>query len=240
MIEKFPGDALVLQPQSGKPDLLFLLFHGGGADRHQMSELAHALRGAYPQCVVVAPDGPRPLKSAALHGFEWFDDDADPVGAVAVALPGFIAQIRQWAAHFELPWPRVALGGFSQGATMVLEAVQAEAELAGRVLCFGGAPLRRPGSAPDGVCLHLLHGLLDEEVPYRHIIDAAKTWVELGADVTADVLPGVHHTLDPQLIERALHQLRNFIPAKLWREAVQTAAEMDQADRDALKRGQAH
>ena len=49
--------------------------------------------------------------------------------------------------------------------------------------------------APEGVSLHLLHGLLDEAVSYRHVVDAAQAWVELGADVTADVLPGVGHEL---------------------------------------------
>ena len=31
-------------------------------------------------------------------------------------------------------------------------------------------------------------------------------------------------------------QLRTFVPSRLWREAVTTAAEMDAADREALKR----
>ena len=155
-------------------------------------------------------------------------------------MPGFIAEVQAWAQRFGLDWPRVALAGFSQGGLMALEAVQAQEKLAGRVLAFGAAPLARPVMAPEEVSLHLLHGLLDEEVSYRHVVDAAQAWVELGADVTADVLPGVGHQMDARLIERALHQLRTFIPARLWREAVVTAAEMDQADRDALSKGRTH
>ena len=49
----------------------------------------------------------------------------------------------------------------------------------------------------------------------------------LGADITADVLPHVGHELHPALIERAMEQLRTFIPARLWREAVLAAAEQD-------------
>lgn len=233
--------AKTLLPHQGAVELLFLLFHGAGADKQQMQPLAQALRAAYPQAAVVLLDAPEPLDSDVLHGYQWFDERAQGAAAgVAAALPEFIGTVRAWASYFELPWARVALAGFSQGGLMALEAVQAEPELAGRVLSFGAAPLRRPSSAPEGVCLHLLHGMLDEAQPYSHVVDAAQAWVGLGADVTADVLPEVHHEMDPRLIDRAVHQLRHFIPAKLWREAVQTAAEMDRADQDLLRQGRAH
>ena len=47
---------------------------------------------------------------------------------------GFIERVRDWARHYALPWPRVALAGFSQGGELALEAVQREPALAGRVL----------------------------------------------------------------------------------------------------------
>jgi hypothetical protein len=92
--------------------------------------------------------------------------------------------------------------------------------------------------AITAVSLHLLHGLGDTEVPPQHVVDAARTWVDLEADITADVLPKVGHTLDPQLIERGLHQLRTFIPARLWREATLQALEMERADQAALAAAQ--
>lgn len=234
-------EALCLLPVQGEPDLLFLLLHGAGADGRQMAPLAQALHREYPQAAVVAPDAPLALPSAAVAGWRWFDDAADdPAAALRVALPGFLTQVRAWADHFALPWPRVALAGFSQGGQLALEAVLAEPKLAGRVLAFGAAPLARPDAAPEGVCLHLLHGLLDAEVPKQAVVDAANTWVGLGADLTADLLPGIGHELHARLIERGIHQLRHFIPARLWREAVQQAAEMDAADRELLARGKPH
>jgi phospholipase/carboxylesterase len=220
--------AQTLLPQQGAADLLFLLFHGQGANAGQMLPLARALHGQYPQAAVVSLDAPTPLPSRAVHGFQWFDPQ-DPVAGVAAALPEFVATVRAWSDYFELPWPRVALAGFSQGGLMALEAVQAQEQLAGRVLSFGAAPLARPVLAPEGVSLHLLQGLHDDLVPYQHVVDAAQSWVALGADVTADVLPDQGHALSELLIERALHQLRTFIPGRLWREAVQTAAAMDRA-----------
>ncbi len=231
-----------LLPAQGAVELLFLLFHGAGAHAGQMDGLAKALREQYPQAAIVALDAPQRLPSEAVDGCQWFDEaEQGLVAGVAAALPGFVATVRQWAQAFALDWPRVALAGFSQGGLMALEAVQAEAQLAGRVLSFGAAPLARPVQAPEGCTLHLLHGQRDEAVPYAHVVDAAQAWVDLGADLTADVLPNVHHEMAPALIERAMHQLRTFIPARLWREAVTTAAEMEQADRQALNdRGTLH
>ncbi|MBN8504428.1 MAG: esterase [Burkholderiales bacterium] len=233
--------SLALLPEQGAPDLLFLLLHGDGADGRQMEPLALALRREYPQAAVVALDAPLALPSQNVAGWRWFDADAaDQGAALQAALPGFVARVRAWGALFGLPWPRVALAGFSQGGQMALEAVVAEPHLAGRVLAIAAAPLARPQAAPEGVCLHLLHGLDDAEVPKQHVLDAARTWVGLGADLTADLLPGVGHELHAQLIERGIHQLRHFIPAHLWREAVQQAAEMDAADRELMSRGRPH
>ncbi|RVT88816.1 dienelactone hydrolase family protein [Inhella crocodyli] len=231
-----------LLPAQGAVELLFLLFHGAGAHAGQMDGLAQALRAQYPQAAIVALDAPLRLPAKAIDGFQWFDEaEQGLVAGVAAALPGFVATVRQWAQAFALDWPRVALGGFSQGGLMALEAVQAEARLAGRVMSFGAAPLARPVSAPEGCTLHLLHGQRDEAVPYAHVVDAAQAWVDLGADITADVLPHVHHEMAPVLIERAMHQLRTFIPARLWREAVSTASEMERADQQALNdRGTLH
>jgi phospholipase/carboxylesterase len=223
------------RPATGPAELLFVLLHGSGATPAQMQPLADALRAQYPQAALALLQAPERLPSEAVHGYRWCDD-AEANTALPLAVPALVADVRRLTAELQLDWPRVALAGFSQGGTLALQAVQQEPRLAGRVLALGAAPLARPQTAPEGVCLHLLHGLLDEQVPFRHVVDAAQTWVDLGADVTADVLPGVGHTLDACLIERAMEQLRTFIPSRLWREAVSQAAEMDAADRGAMQR----
>lgn len=224
--------ALVSLPVQGKTELLFLLCHGVGGQAANMAPLAAALRAQYPQAAVVslnAPDGFDGMQGTG--GFQWFSasgvTDMNRGERVDAALPGFIARIRAWAAHFELDWPMVALAGFSQGAIMALEAVQAEANLVGRVIAVGSRYAYVPQHAPQGVCIHLLHGTADAVLPYRLVVDAANALVAEGADVTADVLPGIGHELHPKLVDKAMEQLRTFIPARLWREAVFAAAEQD-------------
>ncbi|MET0520254.1 MAG: esterase [Burkholderiaceae bacterium] len=239
------GAARVDLPARGPVELLFLLCHGVGGQAAQMAPLAAALRAQYPQAAIVSLNGSEPNDGlaagagAAGSGFQWFSmgglDGADGPALLAervgAALPGFIARVRRWAAHFELDWPRVALAGFSQGAILSLEALQAEPRLAGRVIALAGAYAWLPQQAPQEVCVHLLHGMDDAVLPYRPIVGAARALLDLGADVTADVLPGVGHTVHPQLVDKAMEQLRSFVPARLWREAVVAAAEQQKQER---------
>jgi len=221
--------ALALLPDKGVANLLFLLFHGAGADATQMRPMAQALRAQYPQSAVLALTGfePYDLIPGGGAGHQWYSlagaDDDNHAHRVAAVMPQFIATVRAWAEHFELPWPQVALGGFSQGAVMALEAVQAEPELAGRVLAFGGAYATDPEHAPHHVSVHLLHGQNDGVLPYVDQVHAAKRLIALGGDVTLDVLPDIGHEMHPELIARALEQLQTFVPAHVWREALQDA-----------------
>jgi phospholipase/carboxylesterase len=95
------------------------------------------------------------------------------------------------------------------------------------VLAFGGRHALAPEHAPEEVSIHLLHGMADAVMPYQLAVRSAEILVQLGADVTADVLPGLGHELHPALIDKAMEQLRTFVPARLWREALLAAAEQD-------------
>jgi phospholipase/carboxylesterase len=212
-------------PASGAPDLLFLLFHGVGASAPHMAPLAQRLAQEYPQAAVLCVDAPDPFDAApAGGGRQWFSIDgiseANRPARIAATLPRFIATVRSLQQRFAIDWPRTALVGFSQGAIVALEAVQAEPELAGRVIAFSGRHGTAPEHAPRDTCVHLLHGLDDRVVPPGPAIDAAERLVALGGDVTADVLPGIGHELHPRLIEQAIEQLRSFLPKKAWRDAL--------------------
>jgi len=215
-------------PEQGEPDLLFLLFHGVGANAGHMAVLAQRLAQEYPQAAVLCVDAPDEFDAApGRGGRQWFSiqgvSDENRPARVAAALPRFVATVRALQLRFAMEWPRTALFGFSQGAIMALEAAQAEPELAGRVIAFSGRYASPPDHAPRDTCVHLLHGLDDAVVPHGPAVDAARRLVALGADVTADVLPGIGHELDPRLIERAIDQLRGFLPRRAWREAFEAA-----------------
>ncbi len=213
-------------PAQGRPDLLFLLFHGLGGQPYDMSPAMDRLAAEYPQAALVALPGPEPFDAVPGGGAgnQWYSarglGPGDEARRVDEALPGFVLAIRREQARIGIAWTHTALVGFSQGAVMALEAVQHERQLAGRVLAFGGRPARLPDHVPPDTTVHFLHGLQDTEVPHGPAVEAARQLVRLGGDVTADVLPGIGHELHPHLIERAVEQLRSFLPKRAWREAL--------------------
>lgn len=207
------------------PELLFALLPDGGIapdGPDTLAPLAAALQAQYPGAVLLQLHPP--LRDGEGRCRWWAGESPSPEG-LAQALPGLVGRLRAEAARLQLPWQRVALAGVGDGALLALEAVQAEAQLVGRVLAFAGGYLSRPVHAPQEVCVHLVHGLADQRFPYRHVVDAAQALVDLGADVTADLLPHLDHGLHPALIAKAMEQLRTFIPARLWREALIAAQE---------------
>lgn len=212
-------------PDTPAPELLFVLLTDSGIapdGPDTLAPLAAALQQQYPRAALLTVHPP--LRDAEGRRRWWLDPSATPDG-VAAALPHLLQPLRAEAERLALPWPRVALAGVGDGALLALEAVQAEPALVGRVLAFAGGYLARPQVAPVDVCIHLLHGLEDRRYPSRHVVDAARALVDLGADVTADLLPHLDHGLHPALIDKAMEQLRNFIPARLWREALLAAQE---------------
>ncbi|MES3015644.1 MAG: esterase [Pseudomonadota bacterium] len=227
--------ALAHLPDQGPPELLYLLFHGVGATAESMLPLAQRLIREYPQAAVLCVNAPYRFDAVIgeNEGKQWFsirrvDEDNRP-GRVAAALPVFIATVRAMQQRFDMSWERTALAGFSQGAVMALEAVQAEPMLAGRVLAFSGRHATAPAHAPADTTVHLFHGTADMVIPAAAAIDSAQTLVELGADVTADVLPGIAHELHPLLMDKAIEQLRTFLPKKVWRAAMSEAPVLPRA-----------
>lgn len=231
--------ALAHLPEHGPPELLYLLFHGVGATAESMLPLAQRLIREYPQAAVLCLNAPDTFdaviapKEGESEGRQWFsirrvDEDNRP-GRVAAALPAFIAMVRAMQQRFEMSWERTALAGFSQGAVMALEAVQAEPMLAGRVLAFSGRHATAPTHVPNDTAVHLFHGMADTVIPPAAAVDSAQTLLELGADVTADVLPGIAHELHPELLDKAIGQLRTFLPKKVWREVMSEAPVLPRA-----------
>ncbi len=229
--------SLARLPNEGSIELLFLLFHGHGQGPQAMQPLATALANEYPQAAVLCLQAPDPADDPSGRqrstGFQYFprvglteDNRAQRADA---ALPPFIALVRGFQDRFQVSWERTALAGFSQGAIIALEAVQAEPRLAGRVLAFGGRHASLPDHAPVDTTLHLLHGMADAVVPIAPVIEAARQLVLLGADITADILPDIGHELHPLLIDKAIEQLRTFLPRRLWREAISEAAMLPEA-----------
>ncbi len=233
----FP-DPFIFIPKTEKPQLLFVLLHGESADPRQMFPLAEAIKHAFPRAMVVLPYAFENIPAGApaseadrrgITGYHWID----PVGLresnyaerVAQALPELIAQIRRIQSAYGLSGQQTALAGFSQGASMALEASHAQPDLAGRVLAFSGLYAALPATVPPTTMLHFFHGANDQQVSAEDVESTLVRLGELQGDATLDVASRIGHELHEALIKQAVVRLQTCVPLRNWEDALGTLQE---------------
>lgn len=212
---------LIYVPAQGAPRQLFVLLHDDAASPAQLGRLAQAVKQAFPQSMVVLPYAPLRSADAAHH---WFEQEGlsekNYVERVRTALPALIALIQRLQRQYRLEGEHTALAGFGQGATLALEAVHAQFDLAGRVLAFSGCHARLPDMAPPATTLHLLHGEEDPVVPVEFMRETHEHLAELRGDATLDVASKVGHELHDALIRQAVYRLQTCVPLRSWKTAL--------------------
>lgn len=210
-------------PAEGAPEQLILLLHGVGASGADLAPLAQLLRAEFPQAAILCPDAPHPFDGGG-PGRQWFSvagvTEENRPERVAAVLPGLVAWVQAQQRRLGVGTAATALGGFSQGAILSLEAVAAHDGLAGRVLAFSGRYAKLPAAAPAHTTLHLFHGSADPVIPAAHARAALEHLGALNGDATLDVAEGLGHTLHPALLQRLLFRLKNHIPARTWAAAL--------------------
>ena len=214
--------SLVIARPAGPAQQLVLLFHGVGADEHDMLPLGRRLAAEFEQACVISVRSPHACDAGS--GFQWFPvrgiDEDKRAERVARALPEFLETVRHWQRETATSVAQTALVGFSQGGIMALESTRDREAPAGRVASIGGRFARLPSQPTAGTTLHLLHGKRDSVMPYALTIQAAEHLVRLGGDVTADVLPFVGHEAGPEMADCLVRRLRTYVPLRVWREAL--------------------
>lgn len=221
-------DALIVQRPAGRARQLVLLCHGLGADEQDLATLGERFAAEYPQALVASLRAPEQCDYG--FGYQWFSptalDDDRRVERVAAAVPTLTEAVRKWQRETGLGPDATLLVGFSQGATMVLEASVAEAgppALAGRVVALAGRFARLPESPPRSTTLFLVHGKADAVVHYGFTVEAAGHLVHLGADVVADVIPFLGHEISDEVLDLVIERLRTHVPRRLWEDAMRGA-----------------
>jgi phospholipase/carboxylesterase len=217
-------EALVLQQPSGAARQLVLLFHGLGGSEEDLRPVGERLATEYPEALVASLRAPHSTSCGV--GYQWFSvdgiDDVRRVERVAAEMPLFVAVIRQWQRDTGLGPEATVLVGFSQGASMVLEAATQAGDdvLAGRVVALASRYAQLPETNPGGTTLFLIHGKADEVIHYGFTVEAAKHLVALGADVVADVIPLLGHGIDAEVLDLVARRLRTHVPKRHWEAAM--------------------
>lgn len=198
----------IQQPQT-QPDQLILLFHGVGADPQDMVPLGQQLAARFPHAFVVSVQAAQ--ASDLGGGYQWFSvrgvTEENRPERVAQALPVFVEHVTHWQTQAGVSAAATTLIGFSQGAIMALESTQLAALVASQVVALSGRFAQPPRGAGAGIKLHLIHGTADSVMPYQYAVQAAQQLAELGAAVTLDLVPGLGHGVNSQVLAHVLERL---------------------------------
>jgi phospholipase/carboxylesterase len=188
------------RPADGKAEGALVLFHGRGADEHDLFPLLDVLdpeRRLHGYC----PRGPLSLPPGGAHWYAVYEvGSPDPV----TFAPSYAAA----AAWLDsLPYSSIVLGGFSQGAVMAyalglgLDRPRPDAIVA----MSGFIPATEAWEAdlsPPLPPIAIAHGLQDPVISVEYARTARRVLQEAGADLLYREYP-VDHTIDPRFLLEA-------------------------------------
>jgi phospholipase/carboxylesterase len=222
------SDAIILQQPTQTAQQLLVLHHGVGASAQAMVPLGQRLAAQFPNAFIVSVQAPY-ASDISPSGAQWFSvqgiTEENRPARVAEVMPAFIHNLRYWQQTSGVEASATALLGFSQGAIMALEAAQAQAGLAGRIVALSGRYAQLPGHAPEKTTLHLIHGKSDPVMHYGHCVAAAERLVALGGDVTADVIPNLGHAVTAEVMDLVVERFVGHIPKHHWDEVLNAATQ---------------
>lgn len=201
-----------LAPASGVVKKLVIFLHGYGSNGDDLMGLAPLMVEALPDTQFLSPDAPTTCGMGG-PGYEWFQlmDRSAParMKGTLEASPILDAYITQQRDRFGLADADIALIGFSQGTMMALHtAPRREHALAG-VVGFSGMLSGGIDGIRSKPPISLIHGEMDDVVPFSAMAMAAMALREAGLEVETYVRPRLPHSIDPEGITIAVEFLRD-------------------------------
>jgi phospholipase/carboxylesterase len=203
------------RPAAGEPEGALVLFHGRGADEHDLFPLLDILD---PERRLLGATARGPL-SLPPGGAHWYAvrrvgyPDPDTFHATYPELAGWLDGLL--AEHGVSPG-RTVLGGFSQGSVMAyaLGLGAGRPRPAGIIALSGFIPevdgFELDLSKARGLPVAIGHGTHDPVISVEFGRDAHERLVEAGADVTYRESP-MPHTIDPAFLRELAGWLRRAL-----------------------------
>jgi phospholipase/carboxylesterase len=199
----------LVRPAAGEPEGALVLFHGRGADEHDLFPLLDALDPER-RLLGITPRGPLSLPPGGAH---WYRLGGIPTPERETFLASFDL-VSAFLDGLPVPPERTVLGGFSQGTVMSwalgLGAGRprpaAIVALSGFMPQVDGFELVLEGL--DGYPVAIAHGSLDPVISVELSRQARARMLQAGADVLyrESAMP---HTIDPAVIR----ELQAFVRA---------------------------
>lgn len=200
------ADALTYlnRPAAGEPDGLLVLFHGRGADEHDLYPLLDLLDPEQ-RLLGVSPRGPLHLPPGGAHWYALHEIGFPDPGTFTETFALASAWLDELAAETGVASEHTILGGFSQGAVMTyaLGLGAGRPRPAGLVAISGFVPTV-PGFTLDLESplprVAIGHGALDPVISVEWGRRAQQLLDEAGAEPLYRESPHMGHTIDPGIL----------------------------------------
>lgn len=187
------GAVLLSEPEDSPRSGALVLIHGRGADAGGMLELGRAFSREGLQ--LVAPQA---------AGFTWYPasflapfEQNEPYLSSALSM---LDRVTSDLVRGGVPYERIAVLGFSQGACLALEFAARNPRRYGAVIGFSGGLIGPPGTSwplegsLEGTPVFLGCSDRDPHIPLARFEESAHVFSRLGALVDHRVYPGMGHT----------------------------------------------
>jgi phospholipase/carboxylesterase len=202
-------------PAATPAGALVVLMHGVGSNARDLMPLADIWSESLPEVAFTSLDGSDAF-DGGFGGRQWFSlrevNEGNREARVAAAYPALRSMLEAELAHWQLPFEKLALVGFSQGSMMAMHHVASSAEGAAVVVAYSGR-LASVIVASNGTPLTLVHGEDDEVIPVQELEYAADAFSSAGYTVDAYALPGIGHTIDADGVELGKQALEHWLGA---------------------------
>jgi phospholipase/carboxylesterase len=206
------------RPAKGEPEGTIVLFHGRGADEHDLVPLLDALDPER-RLLGITPRGPLSLPPGGAH---WYAVQEIGYPDPGTFLPTY-QLVSEWLESLGLDWERTILGGFSQGAVMSYALSlgagrprpAAVIALSGFVPTVRGLELELEPPLPR---FAIGHGTFDPIISVEWGRRAGALLEETGAEVLYREYP-LPHAIDPRFVVELQAWLREALAAGGGRHA---------------------
>ena len=195
-------NTIVLEPISkAKPKNAVILCHGYGGDGKDISILASYWKSYLPETIFICPDAPENC-AASPTGFQWFDlMDQTPEQILSKSL---IAEIKlnklidEVKEKNNLSANQIAIGGFSQGCMISLQAGIKRKDKINSIIGYSGKIIdiehldKNIVSRPNII---LMHGDIDQVVTIDGLLEAKDFFAKNDYEIETKIFKNCEHRI---------------------------------------------
>lgn len=190
---------------------LMVMLHGYGSNGDDLKSLAPFFESILPDTYFYSPDGIEPCE-LGVYGFQWFSLFDRSEEAIFNELSTKAEKVRKIivkkAEELEIPQENIILLGFSQGTMLSIYLSLSSQVPYKAVVGYSGRLFvpREVQNTQTPICL--IHGKMDDVVPYESLPHAKEGLEKLGIKVKILGIENLAHSIDMEGIKFAVEFLK--------------------------------